>query len=321
MKNKWIVWIALSLIIIILAILVNDLFSGRDKSTQNVYEYQLDKFKKVDSGKICYKETRKIKPSSASLHGIAVDDDDNIYITSGNRVIKYNPAGDSVCSFKTRDTAFCITTRKSGDIFVGMKDHIEQYNSKGKLLKAWEKLGKTAYFTSVTSDDSSVYVADAGNKIVHRYSLKGELIGEIGKKDKSKDILGFFIPSPYFDVLIDKQGQLWAINTGRHAFEAYTKSGELITRWAKVSMDLDGFSGCCNPTNVAILSDGSFVTSEKGIARVKIHLATGDFKCVVAGPDQFVDGTTGLDLAVDSKDRILVLDPVKNMVRIFTKIE
>ncbi len=68
-----------------------------------------------------------------------------------------------------------------------------------------------------------------------------------------------------------------------------------------------------------MLSNGSFVTSEKGIERVKIHKANGDFECVVAASDQFVEGTTGLDIAVDSKDRIFVLDPVKLMVRIFEK--
>jgi hypothetical protein len=321
MKNNWIVWIALSLIITTLIILGIDLFSDKGNTDKNVYEYQLDKFKKVDSSKICYKETSSIMPALQNLQSIAVDNNDNIYITSANKVLKYNSNGDSVFSFSISDSAYCISIAKLGEIYIGMKDHLEQYNAKGKLIKTFKKQGKAAYFTSVTTDDSSVYVADAGNKIVHRYNFKGELIGQIGKKDKAKGIPGFFIPSPYFDVLIDKQGQIWAINTGRHGFEAYTNSGELITKWNRVSMNLDGFSGCCNPTHVAVLSNGDFVTSEKGIARVKIHQSSGDFKCVVAGPDKFIEGTTGLDLAVDSKDRIFVLDPAKNMVRIFEKIK
>ena len=43
----------------------------------------------------------------------------------------------------------------------------------------------------------------------------------------------------------------------------------------------------------------------------------GDFKSVVAAPSQFDAGTAGLDLAVDSNDRILVLDPSRKQVRIF----
>jgi hypothetical protein len=315
MKSKWILLTGLSLILLLTGLMAYDLFSDR-KPSQNPYEYKLDKFKQIDSTTICYKEVFHIKPSVNELKGIAVDPADHIYIAASGFILKYGPSGDSLFSFKIADTACCIATGADGKIFVAMKKHIEVYDPKGKRLKKWKPVNEIAWFSSIAVTDSLVFVADAGNKIVHRFNLQGELTGQIGKKDKDKGIPGLFIPSPYFDVLIDKQGQLWAINTGRHAFEAYTFEGELVTRWERTSMRIDGFSGCCNPTHVAALSDGSFVTSEKGIARVKIHDKNGDFKCVVAGPDQFEEGTTGLDLAVDSKDRVLIMDPVKNVIKI-----
>ena len=84
-------------------------------------------------------------------------------------------------------------------------------------------------------------------------------------------------------------------------------------------MEIEGFCGCCNPSHFTILNDGKFVTSEKGIARVKVYNRLGILESVVAGSDQFIEGTVGLDLAVDSENRIYVLDPVKKMVRIFEK--
>ena len=42
---------------------------------------------------------------------------------------------------------------------------------------------------------------------------------------------------------------------------------------------------------------------------------------VVAGAEQFDEGTVGLDLAVDSNQRIFVLDPKRKRVRIFAKKE
>jgi hypothetical protein len=39
----------------------------------------------------------------------------------------------------------------------------------------------------------------------------------------------------------------------------------------------------------------------------------------VAGSDRFDEGTVGLDLALDSAQRILVLDPARRAVRIFVK--
>jgi hypothetical protein len=84
-------------------------------------------------------------------------------------------------------------------------------------------------------------------------------------------------------------------------------------------MEIEGFCGCCNPSHFVILDDGSFVTSEKGIVRVKVYNRLGNVVSVVAGPDQFAEGTVGLDLAKDSSQRIYVLDPPKKAVRIFAK--
>ena len=95
-------------------------------------------------------------------------------------------------------------------------------------------------------------------------------------------------------------------------------------------MSVEGFCGCCNPSNIAILADDSFVTCEKGLARVKIYDPEGSFVGVVAGPEQF--GVTahicvtpeqclkgGFDVAVDSQDRIFILDTINNVVKIFTR--
>jgi hypothetical protein len=156
-------------------------------------------------------------------------------------------------------------------------------------------------------------------RIVYRYDHNGKLFNRIGEKDPENKIPGFIIPSPYFDVAIGRKGELWVANTGRHELEQFTPDGKLVTSWGKASMTIEGFCGCCNPSHFAILSDGSFVTSEKGIERVKIYSSGGSLDCVVATPEKFEEGTRGLDMAVDQKGRILVLDPVKKQVRIFVK--
>jgi len=319
MKHKLIIGVALLSLFGVIAVMSFDLFFKKENNIENQYEYDLKKFKQVDSNLICYNESFQIKPMVSKLLGISIDKNDNIFITSQNLVIRYNANRDSVFSFKVEGDAGCIAAGKNDKLYLGFKKHLEIWDSKGKMLMKWEDIPGVPYITSIAVDDSSVFVADAGNKVVHHFNFKGKLINEIGKKDVKKGIPGLFIPSPYFDVLLGKNDELWAINTGRHSFESYTKEGELITTFNKTSMSVDGFSGCCNPTNVAMLSDGSFVTSEKGIERVKIHQSNGDFKCVVAASNQFIEGTTGLDLAVDSKDRIYILDPEKGMVRLFEK--
>ncbi len=77
------------------------------------------------------------------------------------------------------------------------------------------------------------------------------------------------------------------------------------------------------------MPDGRCVTGEKGMPRVKIYDAEGKFESVVAGPDVLAPNfsvTTEtredlrlkpVDLAVDGKSRIIVLDPNARKVRIF----
>ena len=84
-------------------------------------------------------------------------------------------------------------------------------------------------------------------------------------------------------------------------------------------MQWDGFSGCCNPSHIALLSDGSFVTSEKGLVRIKIHAPNGDFLCAVATPHDFEEDIAGIDLAVDSKDNIYAIIPKTNELRVYKK--
>lgn len=321
MKQKLIIAFSILLLLIVMVFMAIDLFDNSGETEKNPYEYDMGKLRLVDEKLICYHEISQINPGLDSLHGLAIDKKDRIYISGKNNIAIYNQQGAQLKSFLTEGTPKCMTVDENGNIFLGMTNHVEILDSKGKLISNWEILNNQVFITSIALDEMSVFVADAGNKIVYHYDRDGKLMNEIGRKDPAKGIPGFIIPSPYFDLAIGREGQLWVVNPGRHAFEAYTAAGELISTWAKTSMQVDGFSGCCNPSHIALLEDGSFVTSEKGIERIKIHLPSGEFLCVVSGPEKFDEGTTGLDLAVDSQGRIFVLDPKRGMVRVFEKKE
>ncbi|MFC2103901.1 hypothetical protein ACFLS4_00945 [Bacteroidota bacterium] len=316
MKQKLIIAFSLILLMVVIYLMWKDFYVNKNKSQKNPYEYNIDNLKNIDPELITYREIDQIKPQIDELTAIAIDKNDHLYITGKKKVIIYKE-NNQVSSFKIDSTAYSINISSNGDIFLGILDHIEILDKSGKLKAKWEAVNSNSVITSIATNEESVFVADAGNKVVYHYDFDSKLINEIGRKDTLRGIPGFIIPSPYFDLLIGNRDELWVVNPGRHAFENYNPSGNLISSWERTSMQLEGFSGCCNPSNIAMLSDGSFVTSEKGLERVKIHSPTGDFKSVVAGPDSFTEGTSGLDLAIDSNDRIYVLDPVKNLIRIF----
>jgi hypothetical protein len=182
--------------------------------------------------------------------------------------------------------------------------------------------------------DDNVFVADAGNRIVIRYDMMGNSVKAIGQKDADRNIPGFIVPSAYFDLAVSKDGLLRIVNPGRLRIEAYTVDGDFEFSWGTASMDIEGFCGCCNPVNIAVLPDGGFITCEKGLVRVKVYDSEGRFVGVVASPNQLVeDGehkicelpeqcqSGGFDVAVDSAGRVFVLDTMKNIVRTFTKVK
>lgn len=321
MKPKYILLLSIILLLIVVGFMVVDLFLSRGPNPNNPYEYDMSSLKQTDTSLICYEELSVIKPETDHLYGIALDIDDRLFVAGSSKILIYSKDGSFMDSIHLEDNAYCLAVAESGLIYLGMADHVEVYNVQGDRQQIWESKGDLAIFTSIAVNENSVFVADAGNKIVYHYDLNGQLQNKIGEKDIEKGISGYIIPSGYFDLLIGRNNELWVVNPGMHQFESYRPDGTLISSWQRVSMQLDGFSGCCNPSHIAMLSDGSFVTSEKGIERVKIHLQTGDFKCVVAGPDEFIAGTTDLDLAVNSEDQIYISDPKKGLIRIFGLIE
>ncbi|PKQ61534.1 hypothetical protein BZG02_15190 [Labilibaculum filiforme] len=317
MKNKLILWLSVILLVVVVAFMAKDLFVNQNKIQENVYEYDLKELRKVDASKISHKEVKQIRIQANELLGIATDNKDQIYVSTDENILVLDTAGKQINSLRVRGRARCVSVAEDGNIFVGLSNRIDVRKPDGSLRNSFVIPGEKAFITSIAIDGDNVYVADAGQKIVHHYNINGEKIKEIGGKNLDAGIKGFVIPSPFFDLLMGRQGELWVVNPGRHAFEAYNYNGEQISSWARTAMSIEGFSGCCNPANIAMLSDGSFVTVEKGLERVKIHLPSGDLKSVVAAPELFEEGTVGIDLAVDSQDRILVLDPVQKMIRIF----
>jgi len=288
--------------------------------SENPYEYNIDAFLNIPENLIHYNEIKKIDIGLKTIYGIALDSVNKIYVTGDSSVHILNREGTLQYKFSITSSAHCIAVDSDFNIYLGIDNHIEVYNSNGKRIQNWEAPDENSYITSIAVSPENVYVADAGKQILLRYDKTGNLINRIGDKDESKDIPGFIIPSPYFDVAIDPEGFVWIVNPGRQSLENYNPNGDLRAFWGTASMQLEGFSGCCNPSHIALLADGSFVTSEKGLERVKVYNRIGEFVSVVAPPKVFARGTVGLDLAVDADGQIYVLDPKAGSIRIFQKI-
>lgn len=316
MKQKLIIAGAVLLLIALVVWMVADLLPGDQAPKKNPYDYGLSELRLIDSLP-SYTEILPLRPSMEEILAIATDPGGKIFIAGKGGVQILSPAGRTLNRFSIPGLATCLAVMPDGNLAIGMEDHLEIWSPAGILIASWDPPDSLAMITSVAGTPDFVYLADAGKKVVHQYDRKGALLSQIGQKDPERKIPGFVIPSPFFDLGISPAGDLWVVNPGRHQFEKYMPDGSLAKSWGEASLRVEGFTGCCNPSHFTFLADGAFVTSEKGIERVKVYNPDGSFRCLVAGAEAFDEGTRGLDLAAGIDGRIFVLDPARNLVHVF----
>ena len=342
--------IGIVFVIAIVAMLRLDTTGEKGSGLGADFEYNLEQLAKIDPNLILYEESaRPINTGFETTHAISIDSHGAIYVAGDHAIRVFNDGGKLLNEIKLPEAPMCLAvetmdeegTSGSRKIYIAMKDHVEVYNNQGKMLAKWQSPGDNAVLTSIAVSKDNIFVADAGNRIVLRYDTTGTIINRIGEKDEDRNIGGFVIPSPYFDLAVGRDGLLRVVNPGIHRIEAYTFEGDLEFSWGEFSSGIKGFCGCCNPVNFAIIhgtdfsgADDNFVTCEKGLTRVKIYDPEGSFVGVVAGPEQLVEGGKveicdtpaecqigGFDVDVDASGRVLILDTIKNIVRIFSRID
>lgn len=273
---------------------------------------------KVDPRLIIGKEDARLATGLKELRGVAVGPEDRIYVVGDKALLILDRDGKTLAKADLDKPPHNVGVGADGTSYVSLMDHIEVFDAKAVRKAVWPKLGPAAWITSIAVTDKEVFAADFGDKTVYRLDLNGKVLGILGEAGPQPGTGKYEVPSPYFDVAIAPDGRPWVAHVGKQRIESYKADGSLDTSWGKQGNNLQGFSGCCNPSHIAVRKDGSFVTSEKGLVRVKIYGATGDLLGVVVAAKDFEKGIHGLDLAVDSKDRVLVADPGTSTVRVYS---
>jgi hypothetical protein len=237
--------------------------------------------------------TRDFKVSEGTLKAVSVSPG-KIYLGGDSFVSCYDSDLKLVWNLKT--PAPVTSLSNSGDsIFASTRELILVINTAGKMLGEWGPFEDSSMITSVAANRKYVAIADAGNKIVFILDKGGEVKKMIGQGDKQ-----FEIPSPYFEVVLGEDNTLYTANTGKHRVETRNINGDIISFFGAPGTDPGYFCGCCAPPHFIVTPDG-FVTSEKGINRIKVLNKKGEFVEFVNSHNNFIKSVP-LDLAsVDGK--------------------
>ena len=320
MKKRSLTIVVLVIVGIILTVIVVDVLNNRpDRRGANPYALEVDQYREVDEELISYKEVRNFSlglliATDMSYHKQA------LYISGNSSLVVIALDGSPSTLFEIPPGASCLEV-DSEHIFIGFGSYVAKFSHQGELLQEWEDLGERSVITNLAIKEDKIYVADAGNRRIVIFNREGEQIGMFEGKAESEAGHGFIGPSANFDLAVNSFGELWVVNPGKHALEDYADDGRMRGFWESMSFEIDGFLGCCNPARITTLMDGSFVTSEKGLVRIKIYDQSGRLKSVVAPPDLF-EGEDGEapEVCADENDVIYALDFDKDMVRVFEPI-
>lgn len=316
MQRKLIILFLSLMVLAIVGIISRDfLISRPDKRPANPFEFNHVQYKSVDSTIVHYKETKNFKLKMNEPIGLAFANE-KLFLLADTNLHIITSEGKELKNNKLPNIPSAITV--SNDfIYIAFSDIIARFDINGKLLSSWKPLDKRTVITSMAVKGKILFAADAGNRRVLRYSTAGTLLGSFNGKENKDEPHGFIVPSPYFALAVNAEGELWVVNPGKHSLGQYKDSGELRSFWTKDQEGIEGFYGCCNPAHFAFLADGSFVTSEKKITRIKIYKPSGELLCVVAPTEKFTEDGYAPDIAVSPQGDIYALDFDKKMIRLF----
>jgi len=254
---------------------------------------------------------------------MAVGPEDRIFVAADRQVRIFDRRGIELRTIDFERTPRGIAVDRDGTLFVAQARAIEVVRGEDRDRVRWSLPTADVWFGGLALHGDEVCVADSAGGVVRRFNRDGVFLGTLAPAS------GKFSAPPEFFALGAAEGRLQVVDPRRHQVVAFAADGNRERTWGGASRELDGFAGCCNPVALAVRSDGRIVTAERGLPRIKLFSAAGEFLAPIAGPEDFSadhqnsasdDGfgcsTGGFALAVDSADRILVLDRITREVRI-----
>jgi hypothetical protein len=251
-----------------------------------------------------------------SLAGLALGPLDAVHALGDDEVRVFAKDGRLARTWSAPEKASCLGVAPDGRVAVGSPGRVDLYSDTGARLTGFAvgTREKPADVTAVRLARDSILVADAAARVIRRYDLRGTEQGVIGALNKTG---GFMLPNGSLDFDVDSDGGVHATDAGRHQVTSWTFDGAMVASFGKFGMARpEDFVGCCNPVNVAVARDGSIVTAEKAIARVKVFSKDRALLAVI-GPDHFDPMCRHIHIAVDSTGRIVAADPERRTVAVF----
>jgi sugar lactone lactonase YvrE len=243
---------------------------------------------------------------SQSLTGIALDRRGSLYAAGDSEIKAFDAAGKFQSRWRTRRPALAVAVSRDGFVYAGEEGQIELFDPATRTARVWRDEKMLGRVTAIAFANGFVLAGDAAARAIRRLDREGRCLNTIGTDN---NVGGLLIPNGAVSFAVDAEGTIHAANPGKHRVERYSTDGKLLGHFGKFSFhDPAGFTGCCNPTNVAVA--GRVYVSEKAGPRLKVYSRDGAFQGVIAA-DCFDPNCKNISLAAGPRGRVYAVDTVK----------
>lgn len=247
-----------------------------------------------------------------SLTGIAIDRHGLLYASGDSEIKVFDADGRLRTRWRTQKPALAVAVSRDGHVYAGEEGQIEIFDPAAKRARVWAEPAVFGRVTAIGFSGDTVLAADAAARAIRRLEPSGRCLNTIGADN---NVGGFLIPNGAVSFSVDSDGAILAANPGKHRVERYSPEGKLLGHFGKFSFhDPAGFTGCCNPTNVAV-ADVVYV-SEKAGPRLKAYSRDGSFLGIIAA-DCFHPNCKNIAVHPGPRGRVYAADTVQLQIFAF----
>src|SRR5579871_44223 len=234
----------------------------------------------------------------STLTGLAIDGRGQLYACGDAGIAVFDAGGRLLRRWDAAQRVCSVAVAPDGNVYAGGDRLIEIFDSAGKLLRAWRHPKLAGRVTAIGFSGDSVLAGETWDRAIHHFDRQGAFLNSIGKDNP---VNGLLIPNGAVSFAVAADGAIFAANPGKHRVEQYAPTGELRGHMGRFDgNDPAGFTGCCNPTNVAI--GNAMYTTEKAGPRVKAFDFEGRLQAVIA-TDRFDPNCKNMAVAADAAGR------------------